>query len=54
MEGGGEEQEPGYEVSKHKFIAFLENEAKLRVDDFIVGAIEIAEEVHSGVKREDR
>jgi (p)ppGpp synthase/HD superfamily hydrolase len=52
--GGGGEQEPGYEVSKHKFIAFLENEAKLRVDDFIEGAIEIAEEVHSGVKREDR
>jgi (p)ppGpp synthase/HD superfamily hydrolase len=40
-------------VSKQEFIAFLQNEAKLRVDDFIEGAIEIAEEVHSGVKRED-
>lgn len=37
-------------VSKQEFIAFLQNEAKLRVDDFIEGAIEIAEEVHSGVK----
>ena len=39
--------------SKQEFVAFLENEAKLRVDDFIQGAIEIAEEVHYGVKRED-
>jgi len=47
-------EEPDYAVSKQEFTAFLENEAKLRVDDFIIGAIEIAEEVHSGVKREDR
>ena len=47
-------EKPDYAVSKQEFTAFLENEAKLRVDDFIIGAIEIAEEVHSGVKREDR
>src|ERR671939_1961416 len=48
------EGKPNSAFSKQEFIAFLENEAKLRVDDFIEGAIEIAEEVHSGGKREDR
>lgn len=48
----GEQSE--FAVSKQEFTAFLENEARLRIDDFIEGAIEIAEEVHSGVKREDR
>src|ERR671926_1879019 len=47
------EQKPGSVVSKQEFVAFLENEANLRVDDFIQGAIEVAEEVHYGVKRED-
>ena len=47
------EQKPDYGVSKQEFIEFLENEARLRVDDFIEGAIEVAEEVHSEVKRED-
>jgi (p)ppGpp synthase/HD superfamily hydrolase len=47
-------EELDYAVSEQEFTAFLENEAKLRVVDFIKGAIEIAEEVHSGVKREDR
>ena len=40
-------------VSKEKLISFLENEGKLRIDSQIEGAIEMAEEVHSGVKRED-
>src|ERR687887_306480 len=40
-------------VSKHEFLAFLQNEAKVRVDDYIEGAIEVAEEVHSDLKRED-
>ncbi|HEV8404437.1 MAG TPA: hypothetical protein VGQ13_00885 [Nitrososphaera sp.] len=40
-------------VSKHEFLAFLQNEAKVRVDDYIEGAIEVAEEVHSGLMRED-
>ena len=43
-------EKPDCAVSKQEFTAFLENEAKVRVDDFIIGAIEIAEEVHSGVK----
>jgi (p)ppGpp synthase/HD superfamily hydrolase len=47
------EEKPDSAFSKQEFVAFLENEAKLRVDDFIQGAIEIAEEVHYGVKRED-
>ena len=47
------EQKPGSAVSKQEFVAFLENEANLRVDDFIQGAIEVAEEVHYGLKRED-
>ena len=42
-----------YSVNKEEFLRFLENEAKLRIDDFIQGAIEVAEEVHNGVKRED-
>ena len=40
-------------VSRHEFLAFLQNEAKVRVDDYIEGAIEVAEEVHSGLMRED-
>jgi (p)ppGpp synthase/HD superfamily hydrolase len=47
------EQKPGSAVSKQEFVGFLENEANLRVDDFIQGAIEVAEEVHYGLKRED-
>src|ERR671938_1412123 len=47
------EQKPSSAVSKQEFVAFLENEANLRVDDFIHGAIEVAEEVHYGLKRED-
>jgi (p)ppGpp synthase/HD superfamily hydrolase len=40
-------------ISKREFVAFLQNEAKVRVDDYIEGAIEVAEEVHSDLKRED-
>lgn len=40
-------------VGKHEFMAFLQNEGKVRVDDYIEGAIEVAEEVHSGLMRED-
>jgi (p)ppGpp synthase/HD superfamily hydrolase len=47
------EEKPDSAFSKQEFATFLENEANLRVDDFIQGAIEIAEEVHYGVKRED-
>lgn len=47
------EDKPTYEASKEEFLSFLENEAKLRVDNFIEGAIKVAEEIHQGVKRED-
>ena len=39
-------------VSKHEFVAFL-NEGNMRIDDYIEGAMEVAEEVHSGLMRED-
>jgi (p)ppGpp synthase/HD superfamily hydrolase len=42
-----------YSVNKQEFLRFLEHEAKLRIDDFVQSAIEVAEEVHYGVKRED-
>ena len=47
------EDRPIYKASKEEFLSFLENEAKLRVDNFIEGAIRVAEEIHQGVKRED-
>ena len=40
-------------VSKDELISFLENEVKFRIDSMVEGAIELAEEVHAGVKRED-
>lgn len=40
-------------VNKRGFVEFLQNEGKIRIDDYIEGAIEVAEEVHSGLRRED-
>jgi (p)ppGpp synthase/HD superfamily hydrolase len=40
-------------ISRNDFVAFLQDEAKVRIDDYIEGAIEVAEEVHSGLMRED-
>jgi len=40
-------------VTKQDFLAFLQNEAHMRIDDYIEGAVEVAEEVHSGLLRED-
>ena len=40
-------------VTKNELISYLENEAKIRIDSIIEGAIELAEEVHADVKRED-
>lgn len=40
-------------VTKSEFLSFLENDAKFRIDSYIEGAIQQAEEVHLGVKRED-
>ena len=47
------EDKPTYEASKEEFLSFLENQAKLRIDNFIEGAVKVAEEIHQGVKRED-
>ena len=46
-------REPQYTVSTQDFLRFLENESRLRIDQFIEGAVEVAEEVHFGLKRED-
>ena len=40
-------------ASKSEFISFLENEGKLRLDSLVQGSIEVAEEVHAGLVRED-
>jgi hypothetical protein len=40
-------------VEKKDFLFFVEKEAKIHVDSYIESAIHLAEEVHSGVKRED-
>lgn len=40
-------------VKKAEFMAFVEREAKIHVDSYIEGAVHLAEEVHSGVMRED-
>lgn len=40
-------------VTKDMFMAFLENDAKVRIDSYIEGAVELAQEVHYGLVRED-
>ncbi len=40
-------------VTKDELLSFLENEVKFRIDTIVEGAVEMAEEVHAGVKRED-
>ena len=40
-------------VTKSELLSFLENSAKFRIDSYIESAIQQAEEVHLGVKRED-
>lgn len=39
--------------TKQDLISVIENEAKLKIDGFVEGAISMAEEVHAEVKRED-
>jgi len=41
------------QVDKQEFLAFLENEAQIRIDGYLESAVEVAEEVHSGLMRED-
>lgn len=40
-------------VKKSEFLSFIKNEAKIHINSYIENAIQLAEEVHSGVKRED-
>ena len=40
-------------VTKEDLISFIENNAKIRIDSTLESAFELAEEVHSGIKRED-
>jgi (p)ppGpp synthase/HD superfamily hydrolase len=40
-------------IKKADFLSFLEKEAKIHIDSYIENAIHLAEEIHSGVKRED-
>jgi (p)ppGpp synthase/HD superfamily hydrolase len=40
-------------VGKREFLDFLQDEGKVRLDDYIEGAVEVAEEVHSALMRED-
>jgi (p)ppGpp synthase/HD superfamily hydrolase len=44
---------PDYALNTQDFLSFLENEANIRIDGFIEGAIEVAEEVHHGVTRDN-
>src|SRR5207244_3397046 len=46
-------KKPDYAINRQEFLSFLENDAKLRIDGFIEDAIDVAEEVHHGVTRED-
>jgi (p)ppGpp synthase/HD superfamily hydrolase len=41
------------QISRHQFLDFLQDEGKVRLDDYIEGAVEVAEEVHAGLMRED-
>ncbi|MDH3313855.1 MAG: hypothetical protein OEM28_12040 [Nitrosopumilus sp.] len=41
-------------ATKEDLLNILENDAKIRIDSFVESAIELAEEVHADVKREDR
>src|SRR5918992_1444966 len=41
------------QISRREFLDFLQDEGKVRLDDYIEGAVEVAEEVHSGLMRED-
>lgn len=40
-------------ASRMEFLSFLEDECQIRVDSLIEGAIEVAEDVHAGLVRED-
>jgi (p)ppGpp synthase/HD superfamily hydrolase len=41
------------QIDKQEFLEFLKNEAQIRIDGYLESAVEVAEEVHSGLMRED-
>jgi (p)ppGpp synthase/HD superfamily hydrolase len=41
------------QISRREFLDLLQDEGKVRLDDYIEGAVEVAEEVHAGLMRED-
>jgi len=41
------------QVTKQEFLDFLQGKAGVRIDNYIESAVEVAEEVHSGLMRED-
>ncbi len=41
------------QVTREVLVSYIENDAKILVDSFVESAIELAEEVHSGITRED-
>ena len=40
-------------ATKEDLLAVIENEAHIRVDSFVQNAIDLAEEAHSNLKRDD-
>lgn len=42
-----------YALNRQEFLSFLKNDANIRIDGFIEDAIEVAEEVHQGVTRDN-
>ena len=40
-------------VTKDELLSYIKNEANIRIDSIVEGAIEMVEEVHADVKRED-
>ncbi|MFY9871788.1 MAG: hypothetical protein WAK17_18915, partial [Candidatus Nitrosopolaris sp.] len=42
-----------YALNRQEFSSFLKNDANIRIDGFIEDAIEVAEEVHQGVTRDN-
>lgn len=40
-------------ITKDELLSYIENDAKIRIDSLVESAVETAEEVHAGIKRED-
>ena len=42
-----------HNVTRQELVSYIENDAKIVVDSFVESAMDLAEEVHSGITRED-